>query len=382
MTQTINDLNAIFREQPPITINGQPIDRAVLRTSLPASKPIIRHRTNQLTSKVLQPRVISSTATRQPAAPPVEEVMLPVEESPYVEVVNDPPPTVTVPVQPPPQRIQSHNVSLTEDRKFVIPTQTGKDPVTLDLAKIKIPDYESMTVAERREQRSQLLLKLNIVSERNTGYTLPNFAEHPEISETDLFLYHQGFLTYMSVTGAISRNKIIWILGCLGIELLCVKMGFVSVKGFTNMQMKNSLETEMLLIQMGCQTITSNGVMQSDWPPVLQIIVSTVVSLLIFIVLRLILRHLGLDETMASMGTSTIYDYLSGRKELPSELLGNVVQGVTNNPNEPLSGILGQLSNVNWGELGPALGSLFQGMTGAPRGNSPPQRANMQMYTE
>lgn len=358
---TINSLNDIFNGDPQITINGSVVDRSAIQASLP-NRPMIR-RVRNVTKSTLQPRVISSN-------------------NKSIVSVATPSPTIQENISPSISTEISATETITETRKFVVPSRDSeKSPITIDLKNITLPNFDGMTLPEQKKMRAELLIKLNIISEKNTNYQLPNFAEHPDMSLSDLYLYHQGFMTYLSVNKIISNNKLYWILGCLALEAICRKIGISSVKGYASMQMKNSLETEMLLIEMGCQSVASNGSQKSEWPPMVQIIISSLLNLVIFIVVKIIIKFFGFNENCAETFSATLFDYVSGKKEIPPSLTNVVTQGVANNPSDPLSGLMSAMGNIDFATFGPMISNLFGGGANNRQPNrAPPQ--NNTVYSE
>jgi len=324
---------------PAIRINGKRVDKDVIAASVPATKRFRPVR--QPRKPVVQSRVISQSEDKKVIP---QTVMEPVIE-PIVPTINESPPI-------------KENVE--KPSSFTIsPARVGETPISIDLSKIPIPDFDAMTEQERDSRRAELILKLNIIRGKQTGYELPNYAQRPDISLKELYLADKGFLTYMAVDKTIGTYKVYWILGCIILELICTHLlKFKFAKNFANVMIKNSLDTEMLLVEMGCESVAQNGVEKSQWPHEVRIAFGTILTFVIFVVVKLFLGLLGVSEEKTEGTVSMILDYAYGRKALPTELTSAVTKGVTENPGNALGGIM---SNLNFASLGPMLGALMGG---------------------
>lgn len=342
--QTAANLNNIFRGAPPITINGGVVERNSISATLPAQ---ILYRNRKTARPAPQARNITSVNT-----PPPE-----LNKNIVPETVLNNPPTPQI------KKKDSSVEDLAATKKFTIPARNGDTtPISLDLSKVEVPDFQSMSEKQKAQERAELILKLNIIRNSHSNYNLPNFSEHPDLPLENLYLYHQGFATYLSVSKVIRSYKTYWILGCLFAEVVCCSLGITSAKGYTSMQIRNSVETEMLLAEIGCSSVASNGVEGSSWPAEIRMIFTSLLSLLIFVVVKALLKKLGLGENHLDSICGNIFDYLSGKKEIPAELTAGITQGITDNPTNPLSGIF---SNFNIGNIAPMLSGFFGGNTPA-----------------
>lgn len=368
---TISEKN----KDPDIIVNGVIVNKNSIAATLPSS---LKFRVNRI-NRALPPQIKRpSVRDDKPVEPvPINKNIVPdhlierrtessvpiavvteqpVTEVPVVETIEedtDSPSVVSqepLPHQSQPiSRNNRTNVKVDSSRTITLqPLGDDREAIEINLQKLEIPDYESMSRNDHLRERSKLLVKVNTIRETSKEYRVPTPEEFDRMSTTEIHLYIHGYTSFIAIRRVLSNYRFFWCACCMVAEVICVKgLGWDYARGYTAMQVKNYIDIEASMIQLG-EEAASQGLAMDSWHPVLKMAFIGLINLAALVLLRWLAKWINVDAAGADLLVNLLMEFVTGKRELPVELVEGITKAATENPSDPFTGIVKGLTNFDW----------------------------------